>query len=71
MATSTSREWVNVVSGRFAIADCFDLMVSASDFRCRAKPAPDIYLETADRLAVSPQQCLVLEDSSPGVIAAR
>ncbi|NEP19441.1 MAG: HAD family phosphatase [Leptolyngbya sp. SIO4C1] len=34
------------------------------------KPAPDIFLEAAQRLSVAPQDCLVLEDSNAGVSAA-
>ena len=37
----------------------------------RGKPAPDIFLEAARRLGVDPAQCLVLEDSVPGVQAAK
>ena len=33
-------------------------------------PAPDIFLETAKRLNVDPKNCLVLEDSKNGIIAA-
>lgn len=70
LATSCTRDWVDVVSNRLGIHRWFDLMVSASDLGCRAKPAPDIYLGTADLLGISPEKCLVVEDSSPGVIAA-
>lgn len=35
-----------------------------------AKPAPDIYLEVARRLNVSPEHCIVFEDSFSGVTAA-
>lgn len=35
-----------------------------------SKPAPDIFLETANRLCVKPENCLVLEDSKNGIIAA-
>ena len=35
-----------------------------------SKPAPDIFLETAKRLNVDPKNCLVLEDSKNGIIAA-
>jgi beta-phosphoglucomutase-like phosphatase (HAD superfamily) len=36
----------------------------------RAKPAPDLYLEAAARLAVAPALCLALEDSEVGLQAA-
>lgn len=35
-----------------------------------SKPAPDIFLETAHRLNVKPENCLVLEDSKYGIMAA-
>ena len=34
------------------------------------KPAPDVYLAAASRLEVSPENCLAIEDSPAGVIAA-
>src|ERR1700733_2731276 len=34
------------------------------------KPAPDIYLEAARRLGVSPARCLALEDSDAGIESA-
>jgi len=37
----------------------------------RGKPAPDIYLYAAAQLGVSPAECLVIEDSVPGVTAAK
>ncbi len=37
----------------------------------QAKPAPDLYLEAAARLAVAPAYCLALEDSEVGLRAAR
>lgn len=33
----------------------------------RGKPDPQIYLETANRLGLDPSQCIVFEDSPPGV----
>jgi mannitol-1-/sugar-/sorbitol-6-/2-deoxyglucose-6-phosphatase len=35
------------------------------------KPHPGVYLTTAKKLAVSPQNCLALEDSLNGVLAAK
>ena len=45
-------------------------MVCAEDVT-HHKPAPDIFLEAARRLSVAPQECLVYEDTDPGLEAAR
>ncbi len=44
--------------------------VLAGDVVKSKKPAPDIYLLAAERLGVSPANCVVIEDSNNGVIAA-
>jgi HAD superfamily hydrolase (TIGR01509 family) len=36
----------------------------------RGKPAPDLFLYAADRMRVVPSECVVVEDSAPGVTAA-
>lgn len=35
------------------------------------KPNPDVFLEAAKRLNISPDHCIVIEDSIAGVAAAR
>jgi HAD superfamily hydrolase (TIGR01509 family) len=42
---------------------------SASEVK-RGKPAPDLFLFAAERMRASPAQCLVIEDSVPGVTGA-
>ncbi|HSW37845.1 MAG TPA: HAD family phosphatase [Candidatus Saccharimonadales bacterium] len=37
----------------------------------KGKPHPEIYLSTAKELGVSPDQCIVFEDSPPGVESAK
>lgn len=44
--------------------------VAAGDEVERGKPAPEIYLLAAERLGVSPDRCLALEDAPLGVEAA-
>ena len=36
----------------------------------RGKPAPDLFLLSAERAGVPPARCLVIEDSPPGIMAA-
>jgi len=37
----------------------------------RGKPAPDLFLHAARRMGAAPDRCLVIEDSLPGVTAAK
>ncbi|UZW13286.1 HAD family hydrolase [Clostridium pasteurianum] len=52
------------------IDECFDLLVSG-DFVERSKPSPDIFLYAAEKLKINPEDCLVIEDSHNGSIAAK
>ena len=55
---------------RLGIADLFDAVVTGYDFT-RGKPAPDVFLVAAERLAAEPARCIVFEDAAAGVAAAR
>jgi beta-phosphoglucomutase-like phosphatase (HAD superfamily) len=48
----------------------FEVM-GAGDVVARKKPAPDIYRWVLDRLRLPADECLAIEDSAPGVAAAR
>ena len=37
----------------------------------RGKPAPDLFLFAAEQMQASPERCVVIEDSVPGVTGAR
>ncbi|MFK0111602.1 HAD family hydrolase [Streptomyces sp. NPDC091217] len=51
------------------LSDLFTTAVTWGE-ATRGKPAPDCYLLAADRLGVTPQTCLVFEDTTGGVAAA-
>ena len=55
-------------SRRAGLLDAFDVVV-AGDEVTHGKPAPDMFLLAAQRLGVPPEQCVVIEDSPPGVQA--
>lgn len=48
----------------------FDVLIDASEVTL-GKPDPEIYLKAAQRLGCLPKECLVFEDSFPGVQAER
>jgi HAD superfamily hydrolase (TIGR01509 family) len=52
------------------IVDAFATIVASED-TARHKPDPDPFLEAARRLGVRPERCVVWEDSSLGIEAAR
>jgi HAD superfamily hydrolase (TIGR01509 family) len=48
----------------------FEAIVSGTQV-ARGKPEPDVFIETARRLRLSPDRCLVVEDSRNGLLAAK
>lgn len=48
----------------------FDAILTSEDFE-RSKPDPDCYLKAAQRFGVSPNECVVFEDSFNGLKAGR
>lgn len=69
VASSSSYELINMVLKKTEIDKYFDSLTSGSDVK-NGKPAPDVFLLAAERLNVAPENCIVVEDSQNGVIAA-
>lgn len=55
--------------GQIGCCGWFDAVVTAEDTE-RHKPDPDVFLHAARLLGVSPRDCLVYEDTDPGLQAA-
>jgi HAD superfamily hydrolase (TIGR01509 family) len=71
LASNSSRQFVERALEVSALADGhFDVVVSADDVSA-PKPAPDIYLAACAALGAAPAGSAALEDSPPGVAAAR
>lgn len=69
VASSSNRDAIAAVTGVHDLTRYFDELVSGQDV-AHGKPAPDIFLEAARRLGLSPERCLVVEDSAAGIAAA-
>lgn len=52
------------------VYDIFEVMCSTDDVK-RGKEYPDIFLYTAEKLNVSPAECVVFEDVLPAVMSAK
>ena len=70
LATSSSQIIINAVFNKLSIAHYFKVVCSADDEEY-GKPHPAIYLKAARLLNTPISDCLVLEDSVTGLIAAK
>jgi HAD superfamily hydrolase (TIGR01509 family) len=69
VATSSDAAYTEFSLKKAGLAGRFAAIVTGDQVE-RGKPAPDIYLEAARQLACAPAQCVALEDSEAGIIAA-
>lgn len=70
LASNSSRDLVDVALRVAGLTGAFDAIVTSDDV-ANAKPAPDIYLRACERLGVDPSETLALEDTAPGIAAAK
>ena len=69
VATSSPLDRTKEYLSQVGLVDAFDELVSGHMVE-HGKPAPDIYLYAASKLGLKPEECLVLEDSPTGLMAA-
>jgi HAD superfamily hydrolase (TIGR01509 family) len=69
LASSSNREVIDTVLAALGVTDRFVATVSSEEVG-RGKPAPDVYLEAARRLDVSPADAVAIEDSANGIRSA-
>lgn len=70
VASNSVRNTVNVMMEKSSLAQYLEFFLSNQDVQ-NAKPAPDIYKLAVERLGISPEECVVVEDNEHGVQAAR
>lgn len=69
VATSAPVENIDFIMDGLKMRQKFGVIVGAADIE-HSKPAPDIYLKSAAKLGVKPEECLVVEDAPIGIESA-
>lgn len=70
VATSSEKENEDRVLKRLCLEEYIDVSV-AGDMVSSTKPSPEIFLLAAKLLGTKPEDCVVIEDSKNGVLAAK
>src|SRR5947208_9744743 len=70
LASSSNRPLIDTALELSGLDRFFRATVSSEEV-ARGKPAPDVYLEAARRLAVEPDRCAAVEDSHAGIRSAK
>ena len=70
ICSSSGKDYVTTLLSTVSVPLQYDVLVSG-DMVKHAKPDPEIFLVGANALHVRPDECLVLEDSKVGIIAAK
>lgn len=71
VASSGAHEKIFTTLSRAGLYARFAPHIFSASQVARSKPAPDLFLFAAERMGVAASQCLVVEDSVSGVLAAR
>lgn len=70
IVSSTPRANIDLILRSLSLGDALSAIVGAEDAR-RGKPDPEGFLVAAERLAVAPADCVVLEDAPEGIDGAK
>jgi HAD superfamily hydrolase (TIGR01509 family) len=70
VASSSEAHHLEYKLRRTGLWSLFAPHIYSADHVAHAKPAPDLFLHAAEALAIAPADCLVIEDSVNGVLAA-
>jgi len=70
VASSAPARFIEIVLSGLKIREKFETTVSGDDVK-HGKPDPEIFLLAAKKLNIKPQECVVIEDSYAGMVAAK
>lgn len=70
IAVGSSSQNAVFILKQLGIREFFDAVADGNQIE-RLKPDPEVFLLAAHKLGMAPEQCLVVEDSPDGILAAR
>lgn len=70
LASSSPKIWISETLKRHSLEKFFRIILSGDEVK-QAKPHPEIFEITAKKMNVSPQECIVCEDSKNGIESAK
>lgn len=70
LASSGTTKYINLVLKKFRLSKYFNVIISGDDVK-NGKPDPETYLIACQKLGLKPEECLVLEDATNGIEAAK
>lgn len=70
VVSGSTREAVTASLVALKLLDRFETLVCAGDYE-KSKPDPECFLLAAEKLGVTPDRCLVFEDTEMGIQAAK
>lgn len=70
LATNSPSVLIPIVLKKLELYNFFDA-TSSAEHELEGKPNPSVYLTVAEKLNVKPENCVAIEDSSSGLLAAK
>ncbi len=70
LVSGSTRKQVETILSQLGIKNFFGVIIAIEDV-AHGKPDPAAYLLAAQKLQVTPEECVVLEDALPGITAGK
>jgi HAD superfamily hydrolase (TIGR01509 family) len=71
VVSTDDTQWIMTGLTVLGLSDAFDFIECAEGDKTRAKPSPALYLSALDRLALTAEEAIAIEDSPNGIHAAK
>ena len=70
LSIGSSSKNTKFILGQIGLGDFFDAIADGTDIT-HSKPDPEVFLKSAEKIGVAPEDCAVVEDTKVGIEAAK